>query len=81
MHDFIRQNFWIFPLHVFLTRRINKLWSKGIDKFWSGSIDHFGPKTSQKKYLKNSQKFMNDSKSSYVPKCFDTSKSYTADAH
>ena len=52
-----------------------------LKKFGLEVSEHFGPKKSQKKNQKNSQRFLNYTKSSYVPKCFDTFKSYTADMY
>ena len=41
IHNFLCQNFQIFPLHILLTIRIRAFWSKGIDQFWSGGIETF----------------------------------------
>ena len=73
VHNFLCQNVQIFPFYILLTRRINTFWSKSIDKFWSGGIKTFWVQKLWKKNRQNSQRFLNYTKSSYVPKCFDTS--------
>ena len=49
MHNCLCQNILIFPLYLYLTKRIDKLWSKGLTNFGLEVSNYFGPKISQKK--------------------------------
>ena len=82
MHNSLCQNVPIFPLYILLTRRIDTFWSMDIDKFWSGGIEKFWvPKMTQKKSTNIFDLYQVFIYIFFVPKYFNTPKSYSSNTH